>query len=37
MRVVDQGAEEIAEALSCATVQIIGNMLILFRPLPEED
>ena len=33
----EQAAEEIAEALSCAAVQIIGNTLILFRPLPEED
>jgi len=33
----EQAAEDIAEALSCAAVQIIGNMLILFRPPPEED
>jgi RNA-binding protein len=33
----EEAAGDIAEALSCATVQIIGNMLILFRPLPEED
>jgi RNA-binding protein len=33
----EQAAEEIAEALSCALVQIIGSMLILFRPLPETD
>ncbi len=32
----EQAAEEIAEALSCAAVQVIGNMLILFRPTPEE-
>jgi len=33
----EEAAEDIAEALSCAAVQIIGNMLILFRPLPEEE
>ena len=33
----EQAAGDISEALSCATVQIIGNMLVLFRPLPEED
>jgi RNA-binding protein len=33
----EQTAEDIAEALSCAVVQIIGHMLVLFRPLPEED
>jgi len=32
----EQAAEDIAEALSCAVVQIIGGMLVLFRPLPEE-
>jgi len=30
-------AEAISDALSCATVQIIGNMLVLFRPAPEEE
>jgi RNA-binding protein len=33
----EQAAEDIAEALSCAAVQIIGSTLILFRPLPEEE
>lgn len=33
----EQAAEDIAESLSCAVVQIIGHMLILFRPLPEDD
>jgi RNA-binding protein len=33
----EQAAEDIAEALSCAVVQIIGNVLVLFRPRPEED
>ena len=33
----EQAAEDIAEALSCAVVQIIGGMLVLFRPLPEEQ
>ena len=33
----EQAAEDIAEALSCAAVQIIGSMLILFRPRPEEE
>ena len=33
----EEAAEEIAEALSCAAVQIIGNTLILFRPRPEDD
>jgi RNA-binding protein len=33
----EQAAEDIAEALSCAVVQIIGHMLVLFRPLPEDD
>lgn len=33
----EQTAEDIAEALSCAVVQIIGNVLVLFRPRPEED
>jgi len=33
----EQAAEDIAEALSCAAVQIIGNMLVLFRPRPEEE
>ena len=33
----EQAAEDIAEALSCAVVQIIGGMLVLFRPLPEEE
>ena len=30
-------AEDIAEALSCAVVQIIGNILVIFRPTPEEQ
>ena len=30
-------AEDIAEALSCAVVQIIGHVLVLFRPFPEDD
>ena len=30
-------AEDIAEALSCAVVQIIGNILVLFRPTPAEE
>jgi RNA-binding protein len=33
----EEAAEDVAEALSCAVVQIIGHTLILFRPLPEED
>ena len=33
----EQAAEEIAEALSCAAVQVIGNTLVLFRPLPDDD
>ena len=33
----EQAAEDIAEALSCAVVQIIGHMLVLFRPLPQDD
>ena len=33
----EQVAEEVAEALSCAVVQIIGNILVLFRPTPEDD
>ena len=33
----ESAAEDIAEALSCAVVQIIGHMLVLFRPTPEED
>ena len=33
----EQAAEQIAEALSCAAVQVIGNTLILFRPLPGDD
>jgi RNA-binding protein len=33
----EQTAEDIAEALSCAVVQIIGNVLVLFRPTPEEE
>ncbi|MBA3477186.1 MAG: ribosome assembly RNA-binding protein YhbY [Lautropia sp.] len=33
----EQAAEDIAEALSCAVVHIIGHVLVLFRPLPEED
>ncbi len=33
----EQAAEDIAEALSCAPVQVIGHMLVLFRPLPGED
>ena len=32
----EQVAEDIAEALSCAVVQIIGHMLVLFRPAPQE-
>ena len=32
----EQAAEDIAEALSCAVVQIIGSILVLFRPVPEE-
>jgi putative YhbY family RNA-binding protein len=32
----ERSAEDIAEALSCAVVQVIGNMLVLFRPFPEE-
>ena len=32
----EQVAEDVAEALSCAVVQIIGHMLVLFRPAPEE-
>ena len=30
-------AEDIAEALSCAVVQIIGHVLVLFRPFPDND
>ena len=30
----EQAAEDIAEALSCAVVQIIGHMLVVFRPFP---
>lgn len=33
----EQAAEEIAEALSCAVVQMIGHVLVLFRPFPEDD
>ena len=33
----EQAAEDIAEALSCAVVQIIGHILVLFRPQPEEE
>ena len=33
----EQAAEDIAEALSCAVVQIIGHVLVIFRPLPEEE
>ena len=33
----EQAAEDIAEALSCAVVQVIGHMLVLFRPFPESD
>ncbi len=29
--------EYIADTLSCAVVQIIGNVLVLFRPAPDED
>lgn len=32
----EQVAEDVAEALSCAVVQIIGHMLVLFRPAAEE-
>ena len=35
-RLREQAAEDIAEALSCAVVQIIGSILVLFRPVPEE-
>jgi RNA-binding protein len=28
-------AESIADALSCAAVQIIGRVLVLYRPAPE--
>lgn len=33
----EQVAEEVAETLSCAVVQIIGNILVLFRPAPDEE
>ncbi len=33
----EAAAEDIAEALSCAVVQIIGHVLVLFRPFPEDD
>jgi RNA-binding protein len=33
----EQAAENISEALSCAVVQIIGNVLVLFRPRAEEE
>jgi len=32
----EQVAEEVAESLSCAVVQIIGNILVLFRPTPDD-
>lgn len=32
-----RAAEQIAEALSCAPVQLIGNVLVLYRPAPDED
>ncbi|MGE0801790.1 MAG: YhbY family RNA-binding protein [Lautropia sp.] len=33
----ESAAEAVADALSCAAVQIIGNVLVLYRPLPAED
>jgi RNA-binding protein len=33
----EQAAEEIADSLSCAAVQIIGSTLVLFRPQPDDD
>ena len=32
----ERSAEDIAEALSCAVVQVIGHVLVVFRPFPEE-
>lgn len=32
----ERSAEDIAEALSCAVVQVIGHVLVIFRPFPEE-
>jgi putative YhbY family RNA-binding protein len=32
----EAAAEDIADALSCAVVQIIGHVLVLFRPFPED-
>ncbi len=33
----ERAAEDIAEALSCAVVQVVGHVLVVFRPFPEED
>ncbi|MDO4681973.1 MAG: YhbY family RNA-binding protein [Lautropia sp.] len=30
-------ADEIAETLSCAAVQIIGSILVLYRPAPDDN
>jgi RNA-binding protein len=32
----EQAAEDIAEALSCAPVQVIGHTLVIFRPFPAQ-
>ena len=33
----ETAAEDIAEALTCAVVQVIGRVLVLFRPFPEDE
>lgn len=32
-----QAAEQIADSLSAAVVQLIGNVLVLYRPKPDEE
>lgn len=32
-----QASEQIADTLSCAAVQLIGSVLILFRPRPDDQ
>ncbi|MDO4232450.1 MAG: ribosome assembly RNA-binding protein YhbY [Lautropia sp.] len=32
-----QAGEQIAETLSAAAVQIIGNVLVLYRPRPDDE
>lgn len=32
-----EAAGQITETLSCAQVQLIGNVLVLYRPAPDDD